>query len=130
MRTQIFSVLVAASAILATGAQAQAPAACLQPARIDGFSAIKGTERAIVVIDKTNKRFKVSFVTPCAGVDFNMGVGIKTQAPSRLACVARGDYVISRDPGVAGNRCPIEKVEIYTPAMEAADKAAASAARR
>jgi len=130
MRKEIFSVLVAASALLATGAQAQTPeGACLQPARIDGFSAIKGTERAIVVTDKTNKRFKVSFFTPCAGVAFNMGVGIKTESPSRLSCVARGDYVISRDPGVAGNRCPIQKVELYTAAMEAADKAAASTVR-
>ena len=130
MTKRIAAALVAAAALailpLAAQAQSAGDAACLQLGRIDGFSPIKGNERAIIVTDKTSKRFKVNFFSPCAGVDFNMGLGIKTLANTRLACVSRGDYVLSRDPGVAGNRCPISSVELYTPAMAAADKAAAA----
>ncbi len=55
-----------------------------------------------------------------------MAVGFKTLVGGPLACISRGDTVISRDPGVAGARCPIASVQTYTPAMEAADKAAAA----
>ena len=40
------------------------------------------------------------------------------------------DTVISRDVTRVGDRCPISSVEPYTPAMEAADKAAAGAKTR
>ena len=127
MRKEIFSVLVAASALLATGAQAQD---CLRLGQLDSFSAIKGTDTAFVAIDKAQHRFKVNLMHRCGGLDYNMAIGFKTLERGRLACISRGDSVLSRDPGQAGALCPISSVVPYTPAMEAADKAAYSTARR
>ena len=95
--------------------------------QVDSFSAIRGNERAFVVTDKLRRRFRINLMYRCPGLDFNMAVGFKTLESGSLACIARGDTVISRDVTRAGDRCPISSVEPYTPAMEAADKAAAAA---
>lgn len=130
------AVLVAAAMLFAVPAMAQAPAQapaktdCLRLGQIDSFSAIKGNDRAFVVIDKLRRRFKINLMYRCPGVEFNMGVGFKTLESGRLACIARGDTVISRDVTRVGDRCPISSVEPYTPAMEAADKAAAGTKTR
>lgn len=128
MTNRIFAVLLAAVTFstLPLAAQAQD---CLRLGQLDSFSAIKGTDRAFVVTDKLHRRFKVNLTQRCGGLDFNMAVGFKTLDSGPLACIERGDYVLSRDPGMAGARCPISSVEIYTPAMEAADKSAAKATR-
>jgi len=133
MMKRALSALVAAASLCALPAAAQAPAAstgCLRLGQIDGFSAIRGNDRAFVVTDKLHRRFKISLVHDCGDLDLNLTVGFQTLEGGRLACISRGDTVINRDPARAGSRCPIASVEIYTPAMEAADKAAAQAARR
>jgi hypothetical protein len=128
MRECIFAGLVAASALFAAqAALAQGRADCLRLGQIDGFSAIKGNDKAFVVTDKAHRRFKINLMYRCGGLDYNMAVGFKTLESGRLACISRGDTVFSRDPGVAGNRCPISSVVPYTPALEAADRAAFAA---
>jgi hypothetical protein len=132
MTKRISAVLVAAATLFAVPALAQTPARpdCLRLGQIDSFSALKDNDRAFVVIDKFHRRFKVGLAFRCPGVEFNMGVGFKTSQGGALACVSRGDTVISRDVTQAGDRCPISSVELYTPAMEAADKAATAAKPR
>jgi hypothetical protein len=132
MSKRLFSALVAAMAFAAIPAVAQTPpgADCLRAGNIYGFSGIKGDERALIVTDRANRRFKVTTMYRCAGLDFNFAVGIKTLEQTRLACVSRGDTILSRDISRAGDRCPIASVVPYTREMEAADKAAASQARR
>jgi hypothetical protein len=110
-----------------TSASAQADhGSCLRVDQIYSFSPIKGTDRALVVIDKAQRRYRVSLLGPCAGLDFNMGIGIKSHGIGGLSCVSRGDNIISHDPGVAGNRCTISRVEPYTVAMERSDRDAAA----
>lgn len=139
MSKRISAVLVAAVGFFVLPAQAQAPAQtpakppartdCLRLGQVDSFSAIKGNERAFVITDKLRRRFKINLMYRCPGLDFNLAVGFKTLENGPLACISRGDTVISRDVTRAGDRCPISSVEPYTPAMEAADKAAAAARR-
>ena len=99
MTNRLFSVFLAAAAICVVplAAQAQAPReACLQVGRIDSLSPIKGSnERAMVVTDKTFKKFKVSFITPCQGIDFNMGVG------ASLSWTKPADVVLTAVAGFA-----------------------------
>ena len=128
MTNRVFSVLLSAAALCAAplAAQAQAPAPdCLRVGQVDSFSAIKGNDRAFVVIDKLHRRFKVTLMNRCPGVEYNFGVGFKTLETGRLACINRGDTVFARDVTMAGGRCPISRVELYSPAMEAADRSAA-----
>jgi hypothetical protein len=122
--------LLAAATLVAVPAVAQDRGDCLRTGQIYGFSAIKGNDRALVVTDRANRRYKVTTMYRCPGIDFNFAVGIKTLERGRLACVSRGDTIISRDPGIAGDRCPISSVELYTPAMERADREAARMTRR
>jgi hypothetical protein len=121
---------LAAATLVAVPAAAQDRGQCLRQGEIYGFSPIKGNERALIVTDRANRRYKVTTMYRCAGLDFNFAVGIKTLERGRLACVSRGDTIISRDPGVAGDRCPIASIELYTPAMERADREAARMTRR
>jgi hypothetical protein len=140
MSKRICAALVAAAGFFVLPAHAQAPAQpsaktpartdCLRLGQVDSFSAIRGNERAFVVTDKLRRRFRINLMYRCPGLDFNMAVGFKTLESGSLACIARGDTVISRDVTRAGDRCPISSVEPYTPAMEAADKAAAAAKRQ
>lgn len=136
MSKRISAVLVAAATLFTVPAMAQAPAQprastdCLRVGQVDSFSAIKGNDQAFVVIDKLRRRFKINLMYRCPGVEFNLGVGFKTLNSGRLACIERGDTVISHDVTRAGDRCPISSVVPYTPAMEAADKAAALAKPR
>jgi hypothetical protein len=134
MGKHIFTAIVAATGILAaqgalTSALAQDRANCLRMGQVDSFSAIKGNDRAFVVTDKARRRFKVTLMYHCGGLDYNMAVGFKTLETGPLACISRGDTVISHDVGQAGARCPIASVVPYTPAMEAADRSAGSATR-
>jgi hypothetical protein len=51
-------------------------------------------------------------------------LGFQTLEQSRLACVERGDFLVSqRDTGMGGigKSCGVSKVEAYTPEMEKAD---------
>ena len=131
MRKRIFAGLVVfAGFFAAQTASAQDRANCLRVGQIDGFSAIKGNDKAFVVTDTLHRRFKISLMYRCGGLDYNMAVGFKTLESGRLACISRGDTVLSRDVGQVGARCPVSSVEFYTPAMEAADKAAATAKAR
>jgi len=129
MTKRAFSALVAAGlSLCALSAAAQTPSAstgCLKLGQIDGFSAIKGNDRAFVVTDKLHRRFRISLLNQCPGMQNNIGVQFRTLESGRLACVSRGDTVISPDPEMTGARCPITAVVPYTAAMEAADKAAA-----
>jgi len=130
MTKRICFALVAAAGLFAASAQAQTPSKstdCLRLGQVWGFSAVKGNDRSFVVTDRANRRFRVNLTHRCGGIDFNLAVGFKTLETGPLACISRGDTVISHDPGVAGDMCPISSVERYTPAMEAADKAAAAA---
>jgi hypothetical protein len=132
MMKRAFTALVAAALSLCLlPAAAQTPSAatgCLRLGQIDGFSAIQGNDRAFVVTDRLHRRFKINLMFRCGGLDFNNAVRFQTLEQGRLACVSRGDTVISRDiTSVANPRCPISSIETYTPAMEAADKAAAKA---
>ncbi len=128
-----YSVLVAAALSFgALPAIAQTPSVstdCLRLGQVDSFSAIKGNDRAFVVIDKLHRRFKISLIHACPGMQWNLGVRFKTLEQGRLACISRGDTVISPDPEMSGALCPISGIVPYTPAMEAADRAAAAQVR-
>jgi hypothetical protein len=131
MRKHLFAVLVAGAGIFAAqAASAQDRTDCLRVGQIDGFSAIKGDDKAFVVTDRLHRRFKINLMYRCGGLDYNMALGFKTLGIGRLACISRGDTVFSRDVGQVGNRCPVSSVVPYTPAMEAADKAAFAAKSR
>ncbi len=126
MRKCISALLVAAAALsAASAAKAQDRNSCLRLGQVDGFSAIQGNDRAFIVTDKLHRKFKITLMNRCPGVQFNLGVGFRTLERGPLACISRGDTVIARDPTMAGGRCPIRGIEPYTPAMEAADRAAA-----
>jgi hypothetical protein len=118
----VAAALVSAALVAAaTPASAQPRQNCLRANQIDSFSSIRGDLRSMVVIDKFRNKYKVSFNSVCEDIDYNGAIQIRTNSNFGLSCVQRGDMVISRSFAGWRDRCVINRVERYTPAMERAD---------
>src|SRR6185312_1646131 len=129
MKTSIATLILLAGVLPAA---AQAPAAapptqdCLRIVNIYDYTPVPGN-RALIVTDKARRKFKLTFLTRCTGLQYHMGLAFKSFGTGGLSCLAKGDKVITRD--VAGPpECIINSVEPYTPAMEKADADAAAKA--
>jgi hypothetical protein len=121
---------VALAMLAAIPAQAQ-PAApvpvCLRRADIDTFNA--PNDYTVIVRTLNGAKYKLALMGPCTNLSFRMALGIKTPGGTMgLSCITPGDSIINNDRGTRMRmNCPIKAISIYTPAMEAADKAAAAA---
>jgi hypothetical protein len=108
--------------VLSTASAGAAPT-CLQRTATYDFKPQLGG-RSVIVTDRAQRKFRVSFAGPCAALDETRRLGFQTMEQSRLACVEKGDFLVSlRDTeiGSFGRSCGVEKVEPYTPEMEKAD---------
>ena len=105
---------------------ATAAPACLQRTQTVQFQPRLGN-RAVIVTDRSKNKFLVSFAGACRALEDTSRLGFQTLDQSRVACVERGDYLISlRDieTGAFGKSCGVSKVEAYTAEMEKADAVA------
>jgi hypothetical protein len=122
MRSPIsIAALVGSVALFSAGAQAAEP--CLRIGSVYGFAAIPGN-RALIVTDPLHTKFKLTLMSRCEDLDFNTTLAFKASGVTRLSCLARGDQVISPRINAPADRCVIQKVELYTSAMEKSDAAA------
>jgi hypothetical protein len=118
-----------ALAVLMLGASAGpgfAQQACLMAGQILKWTPVDS--RTLIVEDIVHRKFKVSLNGTCPNLQYNIGAGFISRSNSQLACLRQGDMVVHRGYA-AGNRCPIKSVQLYTPAMQKADEAAAAAAK-
>jgi len=122
MKTQWAMALGFAISIPAT--QALAGPACLELGRIWSWKVLDN--KTLIVEDDTHQKFKMSLMGYCPNLAFKERVGFKSIGGSELSCLSKGDDVLVRDIGMP-DRCPITDIVPYTPAMEAADKAAVAA---
>ncbi len=105
---------------------ATAAPVCLQRTQTAAFQPRLGN-RAVIVSDRTKQKFLVSFAGRCRALDDTSRLGFQTMEQSRLACVVKGDSLVSlrdTDLGGPGRSCNVQKVEAYTPDMEKADAVA------
>ncbi|HEY1707826.1 MAG TPA: DUF6491 family protein [Rhizomicrobium sp.] len=109
---------------LFTTAPASAEPACLR--NIDIWSFDAPNDKTVIVENTRHLKYKVSVMGTCSGLHFHNHLAFKTLANGNLACLSKGDQVISRDEGMVGI-CSVTNIELYTPAMQAADKAAKAA---
>lgn len=118
--------IACAPLLLAAAAQAQpmAQKTCLQTNRIRDFDP-QSDNRTIIVTDTFNHKYKVFLQFPCLELKFRNSLAFQSLSGSRLACLDRNDRVFAaRGQGMPGDRCLIDSITAYTPAMEKADKAA------
>ena len=111
--------------MLSAGSAAAAPI-CLQRTQTAAFAPRLGG-RAVIVTDRSKQKFLVSFAGRCRALYDTSRLGFQTMEQSRLACVEKGDYLISlRDADFTGygRSCKVSGVEEYTPEMEKADAVA------
>jgi hypothetical protein len=120
----IFALAVVAASLLS--APALADRVCLQQSQIYSWDALNN--RTLIVEDNFHKKFKLSLMVDCQHLQFHQRLGFKTFDGSALACLARGDNVISGTE-IGPQTCPIKSIEAYTPDMEKADKDATAAAK-
>ena len=98
-------------------------ASCLEPIRLYSWNVVN--DRTVIVTDSARRNYKVSLMPGCFDLKFAFRLGFKAFSPSRLSCMARGDYVLA--PGAAGmprQQCPIDSIVAYTPEMQHADAVA------
>jgi hypothetical protein len=99
---------------------------CLQYGNIYSFNALN--DKTLIVEDDFHNKFKVSLLGFCPELTFKEGIGFKAFGPHMaLTCVSAGDSIVTRNIGTGPQRCPINKVELYTPDMAKADADAAAA---
>jgi hypothetical protein len=118
---------ILATAILGTSilcAPAFAATPCLQQSQIYSWDALN--DRTLIVEDMRHQKFKLNLMVSCQHLQFHQRLGFKTFSNTALACLTRGDNVISGTE-IGPQMCPIKSIELYTPAMEKADKDAAAA---
>jgi hypothetical protein len=99
---------------------------CLQRTQTASFQPQLGN-RSVIVTDHAKQKFLVSFAGACRALDDTSRLGFQTMEQSRLACVEKGDSLVSlrdADFGGFGRSCNVQKIEAYTPEMEKADAVA------
>lgn len=118
-------ILFAAGLFLLTAGSAFAALNCL---RIDSIDRWTSTDnKTLIVTDNWHQKFKVTLLGYCPNLSYRERLGIKSFGGTALSCVAAGDNVFTREFGTGVQRCPIRKVEVYTPEMMKADADAAAA---
>ena len=120
----IFAAVILGTALLGSSAMASTP--CLQQSQIYSWDALN--DRTLIVEDMRHQKFKLNLMVSCQHLQFHQRLGFKTFGGSALACLTRGDEVISGTE-IGPQMCPIKSIEAYTPQMEKADKDAAAAAK-
>ncbi|HWU56208.1 MAG TPA: DUF6491 family protein [Rhizomicrobium sp.] len=134
MKTRLF--LAAMLAVLAAGPAAAADAPgknantniCLRHADVDGWGS--RDRHSMIVDDRFGRKYLVNLAGLCDDLDFAFRAGFRPLGGVAMmgSCVERGDRLIMRGGGVGpaggGNTCWVNKVQLYTKDMEAADKLA------
>lgn len=120
----IFATAILGTAVLCAPAPAATP--CLQQSQIYSWDALN--DRTLIVEDMRHQKFKLNLMVSCQHLQFHQRLGFKTFSNTALACLSRGDQVISGTE-IGPQMCPIKSIEAYTPEMEKADKDAAAAAK-
>jgi hypothetical protein len=96
---------------------------CLQRTQSLEFQPRLGN-RSVIVTDRAQRKFIVSFGGPCKALDDAGQLGFQTMEQSRLACIDKGDYLVSRrgvEGGTFGRSCGVQNVTPYTAEMQNAD---------
>jgi len=131
MKTKlILAALLASAAAVPAFAEDAAPVApakyvCLQRSLVDGWGS--RDDHSMVVDDRFGRKYLLNLAGLCSDLRFSIAAGIRGFGGGMM-CVERGDRIVMRGGGMMRNdSCWITKVQLYTPEMAAADKAARAA---
>lgn len=103
---------------------------CLRHDMVDGWGS--RDNHSMIVNDRFGKKYLVSLRGLCNDLPFAFGMGFDPpgRAPTFGTCVDRGDRLVMRGGGasrMSNGTCWVDKVQLYTKEMEAADKTARAA---
>lgn len=117
---------MAAGIAMAIATPALANPNCLQLGLVYNWKVVDN--KTLIVEDELHQKFKLSLMGWCPALPYNETLGFRViGSNSQLACISRGDQIISHEHPLGAFRCPITNIIPYTPEMEKADKAAAAA---
>ena len=88
---------------------------CLQTANVAEYHALPG-RRALVVIDKQHKQYRLDFAAICESLQPHANLGFSTFNPSQYSCLARGDSVYSSNDVGANRLCRIQTIQYFNEA--------------
>ena len=99
-------------AILATPVLAASETACLQHNRILSWKALDG--RTLLVTDRSQNRYTVRMNGGCVGLN-NAAATLVFQQWMNLSCLASGDMIGVRTPGLGYASCSVAGVQAGAP---------------
>ncbi len=102
--------ILAAAAVL-IAAPACAAESCMQMIRLYSWHELD--KHALILEDVGHKLFKVDYAGYCGNLKFVLGIAVKSQSNSNLACLQRGDMLLTRQSNM-NFQCMVEKVEPYS----------------
>lgn len=113
---RLSAALIAVLMLIVTPAlsQPKEDTSCLRASQIDDFKGLPGGV-ALIVTDNFRKTFKITLQQRCDFLQSNPTLVFKARAPGSLACLTRGDIVLSGGFGGPPDRCIIQKIEVYNP---------------
>jgi hypothetical protein len=111
----------------ASSSTTPAAPACLRFGEIYSWNAVDN--RTLIVEDNLHQKFKISPTGYCPNLAFKERVGFRSAGAMRLTCMSPGDNVVVNNMGAGFQRCPIQSIQAYTPAMQKADETAAVAGK-
>ena len=120
---------VALPALAQPDAAAPAPTGrvCLRQGQIHDYQYAPGG-RALIVIDQSRVRYRLTFMAKCYDIDKDFGLRFKTRGVGSLSCVAKGDSVLLQNAG-SPRECIIRMIEYQTPFLDRSDLAAMGTGR-
>jgi len=126
MRTILLALAVLATA---TATPAMAERACLRFGYLWNWNALNA--RTLIVEDQWggHKKFKLGLIGICDDIRYHERLAFQSRGSLDIDCVSPGDAVITQEAGLGPSKCAVTSIEVYTPQMEAADKAAARAGK-
>jgi hypothetical protein len=120
-KTDDTAALVSIAAAAMSEPKEEAP--CLRASQVDDFKGLPGG-RSLIVTDSFRKKFKITLQSQCNNLQSDPTLVFKARAPGRLACLTRGDTLLSNSYGGPPDRCTIQKIELYSPEEGHSDSAA------
>jgi Family of unknown function (DUF6491) len=88
---------------------------CLRQDMVHGWTVVD--DRTLIVTDRVNKKFKISFAAPCYDLKFQTRLAFRSPGGTGLTCLGHNDYVlVPPGGGMSAQRCFIADIQAYTPA--------------
>lgn len=103
---------LALAALVFSAVPAMAAPGCLKMVNLYSWHELG--RHAVILENVGHRKFKVDYSGYCGNLKYAMSIGVKSQSPSDLSCLQRGDILLTHTAN-QNYRCVVEDISPYTP---------------